>query len=124
MRKFSLLLLIIIGVQVFMVNTLANDDLPVLVLTGSEDDHHRMNEAIHGAHALAEVGAGYEAARVLAAIALQVRDSDLGNEAVHLLNEWGLTVNPVRQRRHCKDCQCNAGPSAFRCCTATCSEPD
>ena len=97
MRKFSLLLLIIIGFQVFMVNTLANDDLPVIVLTGSEDDHHRMNEAIHGAHALAEVGAGYEAARVLAAIALQVRDSDLGNEAVHLLNEWGLTVNMVRQ---------------------------
>mgnify|MGYP000223337619 CR=1 FL=1 len=56
-----------------------------------------MEEVIRIAYRLAEVGAGYEAARVLAAIALWERDRDSRNEATHLLNEWGLTINTIRQ---------------------------
>ncbi len=78
-------------------NTAVDERLPHLLLNDSEEDHHRMGEAVHGAHLLAQVGAGYEAARVLAAIASQARDSDPGNESIHILSEWGLTVEEVRQ---------------------------
>ena len=76
MRKFGLLIVTSIGVQVLMVSSIAENDLPFIVLTGFEDNHHRVNEVIRVAHTLAEIGAGYEAARVLAAIALRAHDSD------------------------------------------------
>lgn len=40
MRKFGLLIFTIIGVQVLMVSSIAENDLPFIVLTGFEDNHH------------------------------------------------------------------------------------
>jgi hypothetical protein len=89
------------SLQVLMGTSLAEDDLPAVVLTDFENDRHRqehdVEEVIRIAYRLAEVGAGYEAARVLAAIALWEQDRDSRNEATHLLNEWGLTINTIRQ---------------------------
>ena len=45
---------------------------------------------------LVDLGAGYEAARVLAAIAGRADDTDFGNQARHVLNEWGITIDLVR----------------------------
>ena len=101
MREFVVLLCVAMSLQVLMDSSLAEDDLPTVVLTDFENDRHRqehdVEEVIRIAYRLAEVGAGYEAARVLAAIALWERDRDSRNEATHLLNEWGLTINTIRQ---------------------------
>ena len=59
---------------------------------GSETDHHRLHEAIHAAHVLAELGAGYEAARILEAITLQAPRTEPGEHAGRILEEWGLEV--------------------------------
>ena len=56
----------------------------------SEADHHRLHEAIHAAHVLAGLGAGYEAARILEAIKLQAPRTEPGEHAGHILREWGL----------------------------------
>ncbi|MDP6445890.1 MAG: CotH kinase family protein [Pirellulaceae bacterium] len=58
---------------------------------------HRLFESLHASHMLAEAGAGYEAARVLAALALRAGDTDPGREARQVLESWGLTVDSVRQ---------------------------
>ena len=63
--------------------------LPKLRLADTETDHHRLHEAIQAAHILAEIGAGYEATRVLGAIATQVPHSEAGEHAQHVLREWG-----------------------------------
>ena len=101
MREFFVLLYIAMSFQALMVSSLAEDDLSAIVLTDFENDRHRqehdVEEVIRIAYRLAEVGAGYEAARVLAAIALWERDRDSRNEATHLLSEWGLTINTIRQ---------------------------
>jgi len=51
---------------------------------------------IHYAHVLVDLGAGYEVARVSAAIAGRADDTDFGNQARHVLNEWGITIDLVR----------------------------
>jgi len=100
-REFVVLLCVAMSLQVLMDSSLAEDDLPTVVLTDFENDRHRqehdVEEVIHIAYRLAEVGAGYEAAQVLAAIALWERDRDSRNGATRLLNEWGLTINTIRQ---------------------------
>jgi len=45
---------------------------------------------------LVDLGAGYEAACVSAAIAGRADDTDFGNQARHVLNEWGITIDLVR----------------------------
>ena len=91
-----MLLIVILVFQVFMVPTMAEDELSPITFTGFEEDSHRVNEAIHYAHMLADLGAGYEAARVLAAIAWRADDTDFGNQARHILNEWGISIDLVR----------------------------
>jgi spore coat protein H len=66
--------------------------LPTLRLGDTEADHHRLHEAIHAAHILAEIGAGYEATRVLGAIATQASNNEAGEHAKHVLREWGLSL--------------------------------
>ena len=73
MRRLNLLLIVILVFQVFMALTMAEDELSPITFTGFEEDSHRVNEAIHGAHMLAELEAGYEVARVLAAYCLADR---------------------------------------------------
>ena len=101
MREFFVLLCVAISFQMLMVNSLAEDDLPAVFLTEFENDRHRqehdVEEVIRLAYRLAEVGAGYESARVLASIALWERDRHSKNEATQLLTEWGLTINTIRQ---------------------------
>ncbi len=97
MRRLNLLLIVILVFQLFMVQAMADDELSSIDFTGFEEDYHRINEVIHYAHILADLGAGYEAARVLAAIALRADDTDFGNRARHILNEWEITVDLVRQ---------------------------
>ena len=94
MKRLNLLLIFILAFQVFMVKAIADDELSPITFTGFEEDFHRVNEAVQ---MLAELGAGYEAARILAAIALRVDDTDFGNEARHILNEWGITTDVVRR---------------------------
>ena len=94
MKRLNLLLIFILAFQVFMVKAMADDELLPITFTGFEEDFHRVNEAVQ---MLAELGAGYEAARVLAAIALRADDTDFGNEARHILNEWGITTDVVRR---------------------------
>ena len=96
-RRLNLLLIVILVFQVFMVQAMADDELSPIAFTGFEEDYHRVNEAIHYAHMLADLGAGYEAARVLAAIAWRADDTDFGNQARHVLNEWGITIDLVRR---------------------------
>ena len=91
-----MLLIVILVFQVFMVPTMAEDELSPITFIGFEEDSHRVNEAIRYAHMLADLGAGYEAARVLAAIAWRADDTDFGNQARHVLNEWGITIDLVR----------------------------
>ena len=86
MKRLNLLLIFILAFQVFMVKAMADDELSPITFNGFEEDFHRVNEAIQYAQMLAELGAGYEAARVLAAIALRTDDTDIGNEARHILN--------------------------------------
>ena len=97
MKRLNLLLIFILAFQVFMVKAMADDELLPITFTGFEEDFHRVNEAIQCAQTLAELGAGYEAARVLAAIALRAGDTDFGDEARHILNEWGITIDVVRR---------------------------
>ena len=94
MKRLNLLLIFILAFQVFMVKAMADDELSPITFNGFEEDFHRVNEAVQ---MLAELGAGYEAARVLAAIALRADDTDFGNEARHILNEWGITTDVVRK---------------------------
>ena len=94
MKRLNLLLIFILAFQVFMVKAMADDELSPITFNGFEEDFHRVNEAVQ---MLAELGAGYEAARVLAAIALRADDTDFGNEARHILNEWGITTDVVRR---------------------------
>jgi hypothetical protein len=70
-------------------------ELPKIRFGGSETDQHRLQEAIHAARLLAEIGAGYEATRVLGAIATQASNSEAGEHAKHVLREWGLTVSEI-----------------------------
>ena len=92
MKRLNLLLIFILAFQVFMVKAMADDELSPIACTDFEEDYHRVNEAIHGAHMLAELEAGYEVARVLAAIAWRADDIDAGYQARHVLNEWGLPL--------------------------------
>jgi len=92
-----LLLIIILAFQVFIIQAMADDELSSIAFTGFEEDYHRINEVIHYTHILADLGAGYEASRILAAIALRGADTDFGNQARHILNEWGINVDLVRQ---------------------------
>ena len=94
MKRLNLLLIFILAFQVFMVKAMADDELSPITFNGFEEDFHRVNEAVQ---MLAELGAGYEAARVLAAIALRADETDIGNEARHILNEWGITTDVVRR---------------------------
>ena len=94
MKRLNLLLIFILAFQVFMVKAMADDELSPITFNGFEEDFHRVNEAVQ---MLAELGAGYEAARVLAAVALRADDADFGNEARHILNEWGITTDVVRK---------------------------
>ena len=94
MKRLNLLLIFILAFQVFMLKAMADDELSPITFNGFEEDFHRVNEAVQ---MLAELGAGYEAARVLAAIALRADDTDFGNEARHILNEWGITTDVVRR---------------------------
>ncbi|MBT5708238.1 MAG: hypothetical protein HOI66_18145, partial [Verrucomicrobia bacterium] len=74
-------------------------EFPQLRLRGSESDHHRLHEAIHAARILAEIGAGYEASRVLGAIATQASNTEAGEQAQHVLREWGLSLSEIEQTR-------------------------
>ena len=69
--------------------------LPKLQIGDSEMDYHRLHEAIHAAHIFAEIGAGYEASRVLGAIATQAPNNEAGEHARHVLREWGLTLSEI-----------------------------
>ncbi len=75
-------------------SSIAQEPSPIppvqLNLDDSEADHHRLHEAIHAAHVLAGLGAGYEAARILEAIKLHAPTTEPGEHAGHLLREWGL----------------------------------
>jgi hypothetical protein len=75
----------------------ANDGLAAIASADQDEDHDRLFRSLHGAHILAEAGAGYEAARVLAALAVRAGDTDPGREAQQLLESWGLTVEDVRR---------------------------
>ena len=75
----------------------SSDGLAAIGFTDQDADHDRLFQSLHGAHMLAEAGAGYEAARVLAALAVRAADTDPGREAQHLLESWGLTVDDVRR---------------------------
>ena len=68
-----MLLIVILAFQVFTVKSMADDELSPIACTDFEEDYHRVNEAIHGPHMLAELEAGYEVARVLAAYCLADR---------------------------------------------------
>ena len=74
-----------------------HDGLAAIALPDQDEDHDRLFRSLHGAHMLAEAGAGYEAARVLAALAMRVGDTEPGQQAQHLLESWGLTVEDVRR---------------------------
>ncbi len=60
------------------------------------EDPERQFEMLHAARMLAEAGAGYEAARVVAAIASHTSDTEATHTARGWLKEWGLTVDAVR----------------------------
>lgn len=70
--------------------------LAALALAPREEDHDRLFRLLETAHILADTGAGYEAARVLAALALRAGDQGPGREALHLLESWGLSIDIVR----------------------------
>ena len=97
MKKLSFLLIIISIFQICLLRSESEDDLSPIDLTGFEEDYHRVNEAIHYAHMLADLGAGYEAARVLAAIASRAANTDFGNHAHQILNEWDITIEHIQQ---------------------------
>ena len=86
MKKLSFLLIIILIFQICLLRLESEDDLSPINLTGFEEDYHRVNEAIHYAHMLADLGAGYEAARVLASIASRAANTDFGNHAHQILD--------------------------------------
>ena len=45
MRRLNLLLIVILVFQVFIVQTMAEDELSPITFTGFEEDSHRVNEA-------------------------------------------------------------------------------
>ena len=71
------------------------EKLPDLMFDGSDEAHHRLRDAIHGARILADSGAGYEAAMVLTAISIQAKNTELAEEALNILNNLELTPNSV-----------------------------
>jgi len=71
------------------------EKLPDLMFDGSGEAHHRLRDAIHGARILADSGVGYEAAMVLTAISIQAENTELAEEALNILNNFGLTPNFV-----------------------------
>ena len=92
MGRLNFLLVFALVFRLFIIDALADDELSQIVFTKPlgkdfEKDYQRGNETIHCVHTLAELGAGYEAARVLAAIAWQEGDTDFGNQARHILHE-------------------------------------
>ena len=92
MGRLNFLLVFALVFRLFIIDALADDELSQIAFTKPlgkdfEEDYQRGNEAIHCVHTLAELGAGYEAARVLAAIAWQEGDTDFGNQARHILHE-------------------------------------
>ena len=67
------------------------------ILTAFEaGDDRIIDQTFEGVRILARAGAGYEAARVLAAIAVQAEDSEFGHVAREQLERWGLTVDIVQ----------------------------
>ena len=66
-----------------------------ILFDGSDEAHHRLRDAIHGARILADSGAGYEAAMVLTAISIQAKNTELAEEALNILNNLELTPNSV-----------------------------
>ncbi|HIA12832.1 MAG TPA: hypothetical protein EYN69_12305, partial [Flavobacteriales bacterium] len=102
MGRLNFLLVFALVFRLFIIDALADDELSQIAFTKPlgkdfEEDYQRGNEAIHCVHTLAELGAGYEAARVLAAIAWQEGDTDFGNQARHILHEWDLTIDVIRR---------------------------
>ena len=69
------------------------ETLPDLMFDGSDEAHHRLRDAIHGARILADSGAGYEAAMVLTAISIQAKNTELAEEALNILNNFGLLTS-------------------------------
>ena len=57
-RRLNLLLIVILVFQVFMVLAMADDELSLIACTGFEEAYHRVDEAIHYAHMLDDLGAG------------------------------------------------------------------
>ena len=74
-----------------------NEENPGVASIQLRGDEHAILEALHGARRLARVGAGYEAARVVAAIAEQMPDTEPGHEANRWLEELELGVDVIRK---------------------------
>lgn len=62
------------------------DGLAGLIATANENPD-RLHETLHGARILAELGAGYEAARVFAGIAHYAPNTDPGRQAKEMLDD-------------------------------------
>ena len=78
-------------------DTVPDPGLATFDLGAGEQDRDRLFQLLEGARILADRGAGYEAARVIAGLALQASDQDPGREALQLLESWGLSVDAVRR---------------------------
>ena len=70
--------------------------LATLEVGADDQDRDRLFRLLEGARILADWGAGYEAARVLAGLALKAGNQDPGREALQLLESWGLSIDAVR----------------------------
>lgn len=70
--------------------------LATLEVGAGDQDRDRLFRLLEGARILADRGAGYEAARVLAGLALKAGNQDPGREALQLLESWGLSIDAVR----------------------------
>ena len=71
---------------------MSNSGLAALEVAPGDEDRDRLFQLLEGARILAESGAGYEAARVLAGLAQQAGHQDPGREALQLLESGGLSI--------------------------------
>jgi spore coat protein CotH len=76
----------------------SDDRLGSVILDGAGDEG-RLFQTLEGARILAESGTGYEAARVVAAIAERAAATEPGRQAQQRLNDWGLSIEDVRGLR-------------------------
>ena len=74
----------------------STDSLPTLNIPSEGHDDETLFRVLHGATILAESGAGYEGARILAALATQAKHLRPGQEASDLLRELGVSVDDIR----------------------------